>query len=167
MKTIKIFIMVVLIFLLFVLSLTGYSDIYKYTDEKGNIVFTDSPPAGDKNIEKIESESLGAVPSKTPLSPGDKIGQPSEFWKEELNRLCKDNLAHIESLSEAELQKYIESFDSLKSIIEASSVSSRLKPSYFMQLNSCKRLYKTEYDIKKQRRGYNDLEESLKRKLKK
>jgi glutaredoxin len=45
------------------------SQIYKWTDENGNIRFSDSPPAGIK-VQKIQADSGGPKTEASPAAPG-------------------------------------------------------------------------------------------------
>jgi glutaredoxin len=45
------------------------AQIYKWTDETGNVRFSDSPPAGVK-VQKVEGVSLGTKTEAVPAGPG-------------------------------------------------------------------------------------------------
>ncbi len=61
-----------LIFFLFTLVPPASSQIYKWTDESGNVRFSDSPPAGVK-VQKVQGDSGG---SKTEANPEGSGGSP-------------------------------------------------------------------------------------------
>lgn len=44
------------------------AQIYRTTDENGNVVFTDKPPAGDRQVEEVQLRQLNTTPS-TPPAP--------------------------------------------------------------------------------------------------
>ena len=58
-----------LIIFFFVFIPTASSQIYKWTDESGNVRFSDSPPAGVK-VQKIQGDSGGSKIEENPAAPG-------------------------------------------------------------------------------------------------
>jgi hypothetical protein len=68
-------------FLLLLLSLTmgpvSAQEIFRTTDEQGNVVFTDQPPAGSSQGERVELQQTNTTPA-TPLPPKPEPEKPGE-----------------------------------------------------------------------------------------
>jgi hypothetical protein len=53
--------------------------IYRTTDEQGNVIFTDQPPAGSDSVERVELNPTNTAepPTVTPLPAPDRPPQPA------------------------------------------------------------------------------------------
>ena len=64
--------------LVFLLSLVAINstaqEIFRTTDEHGNVIFTDQPPAGTSSSEKVELQQTNTTPA-TPIPPKAKPGR--------------------------------------------------------------------------------------------
>ncbi|RPJ36271.1 MAG: DUF4124 domain-containing protein [Deltaproteobacteria bacterium] len=72
MKTRSLFLNLSALFLIiffFAFIPSASSQIYKWTDESGNVRFSDSPPAGVK-VQKVQGDSGGSKNEATPAAPG-------------------------------------------------------------------------------------------------
>jgi hypothetical protein len=58
---------------------TGAQQIYRTTDEQGNVIFTDQPPAGSEQVERVELNPTNTAtpPTITPRPPPDRPPEPA------------------------------------------------------------------------------------------
>ncbi|HEY6131718.1 MAG TPA: DUF4124 domain-containing protein [Halioglobus sp.] len=63
------------LFALLLIPLTGWCDsVYRTTDEHGNVVFTDTPPANNKPAERVELNHTNTAESPPNLAPPAQVG---------------------------------------------------------------------------------------------
>ena len=59
-------------------AFTANAQIYKTTDEDGNVVFTDSPPADSASTQKIEVRQPNTTPAPAPQAAPAPASEPAE-----------------------------------------------------------------------------------------
>jgi hypothetical protein len=92
--------LLVLFFLLMLASMNAFAEVYKWTDDKGGIQYTQTPPM-DRPSQLISSKSL--QPSVAPAPPVEPL--PSESNKVEVKDL-KNKDQEIEVMDTDKLKKY-------------------------------------------------------------
>ena len=127
---------ILLLTILIAFASLSYAEVYKWTDEKGGVHFTDDynqvPQKYRNRIEKQEGLLPGGNEEKRePASPQkkedpyrDRLGRGEEYWKGrvgELNKKIKTTQEKIEGLV-AKYNELTEKFNQSKSSVERSNL---------------------------------------------
>ncbi|MCU1717906.1 DUF4124 domain-containing protein [Pseudomonas sp. 5P_3.1_Bac2] len=83
--------------LLCFLSLSASAQIYKYTDAKGNTVFTDQPPQGTA-AKSIDLAPINSLPMATPAPSASATEDPSASHEQPYKTLALTGLPNAEAL---------------------------------------------------------------------
>lgn len=67
--------------LLLILPVMAYAAVYKWTDEKGNVHFSDTPHQGAKKIEVPKAQTFTPVNIPSPIKPQQNTPQQQQSYK--------------------------------------------------------------------------------------
>ncbi len=148
--------LIILTFSYLTVSLLPAGSIYKWTDEKGNIHYSDTyvPRKHDKNIKKFSRPSKDKK-SSSRTTIGNKT---LPTWKTDLDEIC-DKSEIAKELTDYEIDRIIKNANTLKTVIEMESMYSSLKYSALKTLRLCKEILISE---KKIRNISKDITEDIK-----